>query len=287
MKDKVQDLALIARCVVGNDRVRREFKSGVLTLGCLSAFDYIMAKQGTELMNEQKRRVFAFLELGKVINNYYDDTNPLARDSYKKNRRELFGSGLRRDDFRFYFKAVADLERSRPNPWQLDGKRRETIEDYRYKTNLVYWAAACAVGGVAPITELVDPNYQYTSSAPVWFRGMHDYLLALQVIDDQIGWKGDVRGKRPSFFTGFCPRRYLDLEPETIPDEIVAETFRSMDERYSFFKHRADCQIPAAYAMSLGISLLKFVPALVRSKNYRVVQEFTGVELVNARHFDE
>jgi hypothetical protein len=116
---------------------------------------------------------------------------------------------------------------------------------------------------------------------------MHSCLLALQVIDDQIGWKGDLRQKRPSFFTGLCPERYLRISPDSLPLHEVLGIYEEMDKNFWFYMNKSKTEIPESYALRQSIMFLKLTPTLLRLKWYKSLQASSGVELVNTRHFGE
>lgn len=282
------DITLATKCVVSSDSIRKEFNSGALTLSCLAAFDYQMKHQGIELTIHQKKKLFSFLELGKIINNYYDERSPLPVEQYKYLRKQLFSTPLSRNNFSFYYRNVALLENNRPNPWKVNSSCADQVEEYRSKTNLVYWGAACTAADITKdIKDLVNDDIDFNPDSPRWFQGMHSYLVAFQVIDDKIGWKGDLRFKRPSFFTALCPKTYLDCPPEIFPKKIVETVYQEMDERLFVYMDKAKQQLPDNYAMELAMTTLKFVPALANIKWYKGLQGLTGIELVNPSHFNE
>lgn len=245
-----------------------------------------MRHRGINLTGRQKEDVFTFLELGKLINNHHDGVGPLPVDKYKKLRRGLRKTPLK-PDYLQYYKDVAVLEHNRPNPWKTDKDLLNKVAQYRSGTNLVYWAAACSAAGIASYSELVNHNFDFTDSAPDWFKGMHSLLLALQVTDDKIGWKGDLRFQRPSFFTAFCPGEYLKLPPEYLPPIVIQTVFFEMDKHFAVYLKQAQNKLPGHYALLAATTALNQVPNLARWKLYEKMQELTGIELVNSRHFAE
>lgn len=286
MRKEIVDFALAVKCVFENNPIRSKFDAGVLTLGCLAALDYRMRHEQILLTDKKRHDAFVFLQLGKIINNYHDSCF-LDESNYRKLRRDLFSTPLRNDQFNFFFKKIAGLERVRPNPWSSKTSCFEQIKRYRSQVNLVYWTAACVSIGIARTDELITSDLEYTPSSPTWFHGMHDALLALQVIDDKIGWRGDLRLKRPSFFTALCPQNFLNFQPERLPPQAVETTFRRMDEEFTAYTARAKQELPDDYGLLTAIVALNRLPCLLNSQLYRNFQNITGIELINDRHFNE
>ncbi len=292
MFKEVEDLALLGQSVLENNHLRKEFNSGFLTLGCLAAFDYIVKKQDISLSEEALRGVYAFLEIGKVVNNFHDD-KVLDKDGYIKLRRKLSDAGLDAGNMGFFIRSVKVLENSRPNPWEgVDSNSDLDLKKYREKVNLVYWSTAYVASGLGSFSDVMNNDFEYSEDCPRWFKGMHKCLVSLQVVDDKIGWKGDLRNHRPSFFTGFCPNECLDLSPETFPLDERKKIFRELDAEFASYHNESDLLLGES-----GKSLLLAVRTLhslsnqqniVFSPRWMSFQKLIGAEVVvNSRHFTE
>ena len=195
----------------------------------MSALDYLGYQQNRNFCGDVSRKaVERILRLGKLINDYYD-LGRLDSRNYIAERRALKRNGGTLSDYLFYRKQISRLEKARPIPPACGNEGKEKIFRYREQTNLVSLAMACVAGLGLNFEDLIDTeDLKIAENAPVWFEGLFSLVMALQVVDDWVGWRGDLGAKRPSFFTAFIRE---DISPEEISPERLKEIFVLMNKK--------------------------------------------------------
>lgn len=175
----------------------------------LSAIDYI-SKQKNILITESNRSfVKQTLDLGVQINDFYD-LQMLSNKNYKKVRRNLKKDQKIELEYDRYFKTIRQLERDRPEM----GDEAKCIS-YRENCNLVSLAINCALAFNMSLTDFVDlesiNKLILNSRSPDWFQSIYYSVMSLQVVDDMIGYQGDFRNKRPTYFTAFTKQSEVSI----------------------------------------------------------------------------
>lgn len=173
------------------------FRSHRFRTFSIAALDYIASTNGIEFTRDDKQRLDVFLELGILINDNFD-LGQLNHTRYSELRRNLQHESATVALFREYWGKIRFLERTRPKPGQ-----EEKCIAYREATNLVSIAACCSASFNIPVGEFVDGEMwdSFSDKCPNWFKGLFFSVMALQVVDDMVGWRGDQKANRPSFFT--------------------------------------------------------------------------------------
>lgn len=182
----------------------------------LAALNYMEVEhENGGLSNSQKTLTEAGVNLGVIANDYFDQ-GLVQREAYMANREkiaELHASG----QYIRYYKDLTYLERNRPNANQMSWDEAVL---YRERVNAVSLGGMLSVAGMAQYEDLIDENKLIRASAPIWVKNMWNVVMALQVIDDQMGWKGDSMNNRPSFYTGLnsknvCHKKKIKILNET------------------------------------------------------------------------
>jgi hypothetical protein len=238
MLKEAEDFGLLAKTVLVNEQSRRATSGGFLTTACLSALEYTAAHEGVIFTPQQKQSVLAFLELGKAINNHYDQRG--NKDGYYQTlRKQIENSGLNGYEFVDFYSQLRDIERHRPDPWNEQEPIPDSVRRYRETTNAVHLSAAIVSMGGMSMRELITPTHDFKEDAPSWVIGMYNYVMAMQVVDDKFGWKADLSKRRPSFFTGYCPPAVLQMQPDQIPDDVVENITEQMNSEFRHYMGQA------------------------------------------------
>lgn len=286
MLERLSDIATAAKSF---KKVHRERgTSGFLTSSCATALEYILQRRNLGgLSQEQIQNLFQFLEVAKMVNNYYDDHE--LHPDYRDVRRNLRGMDDGSIDFyKDFHRRVKVLETTRPDPWNEDVDVNE-ICAYREAVNAVYLATACASAGISDSESFLcyeGDTPQYSETAPEWFIGLHKGLVALQVVDDMIGWRGDVKQRRPSFFTCLADKQMIN-EPSRITNNDIDTVFDTMRTLFDMYVNETKFYLREDWALITGIEGLIHVPTLGRTKPALIAQRLSGIELINPRHLEE
>jgi hypothetical protein len=191
----VERYLIAARCFTRE--VLKERKLVSFLVMSVGAVQYIKENiDGNDLTPVQRECLKAALRLGVVVNNYWDE-GVLEKDKYRWNRRKVRVSG-KSDDYPAYYRDLVDLEGHRPNP------QTSTVEEvfaYRERVNAVSLGWSCAAAGLGSYGDFVSEDRLVRSDTRGWFKDMWCAVMSLQVIDDQMGWVGDMKRNRPSFYT--------------------------------------------------------------------------------------
>ena len=165
-------------------------------------YDISISKTGLKLAAHM-------LDAGVLVNDHYDtaylDVNQYLRETLPIRQNEFANK-----QFKQYFSVIRSLERERPQAGNT-----EACIAYREKTNLISLAVNASLAFEIPLDTLINisdkANPEITSDTPNWFTSLYYVIMALQVVDDLIGYRGDTLHHRPSFFTayGLLPNEYL------------------------------------------------------------------------------
>jgi len=203
----------------------------------MTALDYLGYQQNGNFCDDMSRKAaWRILRLGKLINDYYD-LGCLDKRGYIAEKRALREDREVLPDYSLYRTQISRLEKARPIPPIPGDEGEERIFRYREQTNLVSSAMVCVAGLGLNFEDLVDTkDLKIAENAPAWFEGLFSLVMALQIIDDWVGWRGDLGAKRPSFFTAFIGE---DISPENISSEQLKEIFVLMNEKSKGYLSRA------------------------------------------------
>jgi len=197
--EKAGALVTATKAVIGNRETMRN--KGKFKGMSLAALEYTAKKFDLQVSGDYKTVAGQVIDLGVMINDHYD-VNTLPVEPYQKIRRQINKNPFVIEQFNKYFQVIRSLERGRPEP----GDTKRCI-DYREKMNLISLGVNCAVAFNFPIEELVtlEPGGGVSplESAPKWFMALYQTVMALQVADDMVGYKGDSMFRRPSYFTAY------------------------------------------------------------------------------------
>lgn len=145
------------------------------------------------------------LHAGVHINDFYDLVTlgegnwSYTRGEYIRHRRWL-NERLRqreKEAWRTYYAKVTSLEKTRPN----HQGNREKITAYREQVNLWSLALCFAIAFEKELNYFVTEQGKFSKECPKWFKAFFYFTMSGQVIDDLIGWHGDLKSQRPSFYT--------------------------------------------------------------------------------------
>ncbi|MDO8488262.1 MAG: hypothetical protein Q7S31_03015 [bacterium] len=182
---------MAADCALGTLRKKRGTKFRV---ACEAALTYVARQQEQAIDPVEEDSLGDILALGIIANNHYD-LGELAAGTYRQLRRR---TSL--PDYRQYFANLRMVERNRPDP----GVAAYQIIKYREQVNAISLAMSVSAVGLGHYEEIVDPEtFMFNPDVPRWIRGLFFSVMALQVVDDQVGWRGDSSQNRPSFYTAF------------------------------------------------------------------------------------
>lgn len=185
---EVADWGCAAGCVS-----RRIVKDGIKAKSVfVSAMDYLQRRCGlNKTDNDEGNRLSSTLVLGVIMNDYYDQKkfDEQDREQYRQHRRN-FSKRLQKD-YRQYFMDLRKLERGRPGLEDGEGK----IIEYREQLNRVTLAISFSAANFGNYRELMEG-----SGSPI-FENVLKLIYALQIADDRVGYRGDSREKRPSYYT--------------------------------------------------------------------------------------
>jgi hypothetical protein len=271
MIKEAEDIVLLTKIVAKNEYLNRKNAGSFLTTTCLSALEYQAVHEGVLLCEKQRRSVLAFLELGKAINNHYDHRN-YSNDQIRRLQDQIEQTGLKGEEFAIFYSGLRDVERNRPDPWTEPLADVGKITKYREQTNTINIAASVVSMGGAHMSDLVTPRHEFTDSTPTWIKGMHQYVMAMQIVDDQIGWKEDLNKKRPSFFTGLCPKELLAMNTCKLPDNDIQSVFNQMDVLYDAYIGNATLMCKDASALRTAIGMFHIL------SNYKFVNSMFKIQ---------
>lgn len=183
----------------------------------LAAVEYINENIGAgDISEKQKLCLISALKLGVIINDYWDEGG-FSKEEYRKRRTFIQKNGLS-SDYICYYRDITNTERERPNPQQA---KPEDVFRYREQMNAISLGGVCAMTGMGSYTSFVGEDKLIARDAEIWFKNLWNIIMALQVIDDQVGWVGDTNSKRPSFYTALAMGS--KLQPEEINKELKAK----------------------------------------------------------------
>lgn len=245
----------------------------------LAVLSYVSKTEGLDLTKESKRIARGIINLGVEINDHYD-TSYFDVPKYKQLRRLVRGDKFSEDQFEQYFVQLRLLERHRPQP----GAREKCIT-YREQTNLVSLAGACAIAFKRPMESFVNlKNIDLQKTAPAWFKSLYHLVMGLQVVDDMVGYRGDNKAQRPSFFTAFGQATLEELNNS----RFVRNRFEAMASLYRNYIKLAKDQDPNFAAPIARISevIYKFLPGLAEFTRRPIIQK-TGFRIVSDRDTKE
>ena len=192
---------------------------------CVTALDYTSRVMGYGFSRRERDVVFSILTLGIKINDYYD-TGFLDRQAYIGLRRGLRENPPALQVYRLYRSAISRLEKTRPNLDHFQEDRTLRVIDYRERTNLISLAANCAVAFGQRLSDFVDisgDNLRLKVDAPYWFRGLFYTVMALQAVDDVLGWRDDLENGRPTLFTAFIKEKGPGKKSSILLEEELTE----------------------------------------------------------------
>lgn len=194
----------------------------------MAAVEYINANTGRDpLTVRQRENIQGAIKLGVIVNNYWDE-KILAYGEYRQRRRTIGRNGLA-TDYRRYYRDITSVEKNRPDPRVSNS---DEVFEYREKLNAVALGGVCAMAELGRYYDFINEDQQLKTGTENWFSNLWKIVMALQVIDDQIGWVGDVKHNRPSFYTGLAlgsglPRKeinsILDLKRREYLKEVENE----------------------------------------------------------------
>lgn len=238
--EKLDNVARAAEAVTKNLYLK-EAEFHPFRVACLSALEYAASAKGIEFAEENKVCAALTLSLGVDINEFYD-SQKLDPERYKYKRRKLRNlSPNAVEVYKKYFAVTRNLERNRPCPESDEENLSTEITEYREKVNLISLAANCAVAFNQKIENFVNIRnnaVDFNTDTPSWFKGLYYAVMALQVIDDRVGWKGDLDNRRPSFFTAFLPQAG-NLEELKKPGKISKAVLEKMDQLFEDYLTKA------------------------------------------------
>jgi hypothetical protein len=217
------------------DRKLRSFCSG--TEVSYMGIDYLASVLPSRGSKEDKeRRVRAtkdFIRLGVKMNNWFD-TGELDPQEYKGERRGI--SEEVREKWRWYFKEIRRIEKGRPEGPFDKGK----VFSYREELNLVTLAGLMSVlvgdeTGVY-LSRKEESSFDLKDEAPDWFKSLFFMTMGLQVADDFLGWRGDVKAKRPSFYTGIFG--LIEVPVKTVEKQMKVVQRKYLDRARHYNKEK-------------------------------------------------
>ncbi|OGM08320.1 hypothetical protein A2Z67_01470 [Candidatus Woesebacteria bacterium RBG_13_36_22] len=253
---------------------------------CLAALDYAhRVSKDSRLSEEKKRLTGKLLELGVSINNFYD-IDLLDTEEYKDLRKEFRGMAPEREnDFQRYRKELSTLEKNRPIPSEFHEnniKRLETIKCYREDVNRLSLAFTFAVAFDKPLSGYYEGFDAQTEEERSLFEGFHNAVMAMQVVDDIVGRKGDIAKDRPSFYTAVCS----EAEMEGQNTKATNEPYGQLDNIFNEYYDKANGYLsekfkPILNAVKFTKTFFPKLSGLVRK--YEFLETVTGVNILTDR----
>lgn len=208
---------------------------------CIAAMDYVSWGIGySGLGSEERENLREVLKMGIAVNNFWDE-GWFDKESFGRARRVITGKGLS-GDFHTYYGDVIDLERNRPKPEE----GFLAVSEYREKVNIVSLGISCAAAGLGKYGELVSEDRLIANESPLWFKDLWNTVMALQVVDDMIGWAGDVQHSRPSFYTALAIG-------EKMPRNQVVKTLNREWKKYLSSLSESDSFDSSPFVLAVGI----------------------------------
>ncbi len=178
---------------------------------CLAVLDYSrrMGPLQRPLNREGRQEITGLLRIIEIVNDWYD-LGKLDASGYRQLRRRMGeqADGKMAENWRKAFALMRKVEKTRPQPpFANSGIKPEMIIAYREQQNAIITALLYSSTHGIPFEELIDngERISISSAAPDDLQTLYWLILAFQVVDDQVGWRGDAAAKRPSFYTAFCP----------------------------------------------------------------------------------
>ncbi len=255
--------------------MRRPVADRGFRYACLTSLDYLSrTKYGRELTPEKKAIINLALILGVQINDYYD-INRLNKPWYKQIRKTFKNlSSEREDDFRKYRRSLSDLERNRPVPSEIANseERLSRIKKYREDVNRLSLAFSFSVAFDIDLDEVL--NIDYVNDP--YFKGFFNLIMAMGVVDDMVGRKGDVEKDRPSFYTAVCDIREL-TERKASPS--LKPVFSKLNDIFnSYFNEAKSVSPPSLKPIISAVRAVRMIyPTIVGlAKEHKIVSNLVG-----------
>ena len=261
------------------------FKGNVKTM-FVSAVDYMKrAQDGRGLSKEKRKIVNDVLLLGIAINNYYD-MGVFNSNEYKGLRRKIKTELMEREeDYLRYRRELSNLEKHRPNPSEpifSAEDRSAKIIKYREDVNKLSLAFAFSIAFDRPLSDYYENFGIQSQESQRGFNGFFNATMALQIVDDLIGMKGDLRHNRPSFYTAVCSKREID-EKKPRNDMV---TFDKLEKLFSMYTEKMNSNmLDNMQPIVVAVHAIKVVyPRLTEFiRNHRSLQKLGGLHLLTWR----
>ena len=209
------------------------------------------------------------LTLGIAINDHYD-VGYLDTKNYRQSRQSVCAHPFNQEQYRVYFKTIRKIERGRPSP----GNPQDCIA-YRKQLNLVSLAINCSFAFQVPLEDMINtqPQVSLKKTTPVWFQPLFHTIMALQVVDDMVGYRGDFLNNRPSFFTAFNKSQGEDLSNSN----CVRQHFAQMEELFcTYFNQAKEGDSDYIYPFALASNFIHcFLPPMAEFSRRPILRHIT------------